>query len=115
MEKFVKIEIGSRGFIEDLDLIETTYDRIEEYYDNHIQYLLDVEDEGDVEEMENYIEEFCSCDVYWERGFARLRISEEDEIIYINYRKHQQICDRLLKLAQSGDWVDEIYDIISKF
>ena len=107
MKKFVKIELGSRGEVENLELVETSYELIEDEYDDKYSDLS--VDNDNIE----YLEEFASIEIDEEKGEVMYGFSEEDCTFYVEVEKNEDLCDRLLKGWDNEDDLSvEFYELI---
>jgi len=90
MRNFVKVELGSRSEVENIEVVLTTYDLIEDEYDDRYSDLsVDVDDIP-------YLEEFSSIEKYEEKGVVVYGFTEEDSTFYIEYDKNKVLCDKLV-------------------
>ena len=106
MRNFVKVELGSRGEVEKVELLETSYELIEDEYYNKYSDL-----ESDYDNIE-YLEEFASIDIDKEKGEVQYGFSEEDNTFYIEVEKNKDLCDKLVKCLEEDDLNDEFYELI---
>ena len=106
MKKFVKIELGSRGEVEDLELVETSYELIEDEYDDKYSDLS--VDNDNIE----YLEEFASININFNKGEVEYGFSEEDCTFYVEVEKNKDLCDGLLKGWEEDDLDNEFYELI---
>jgi len=90
MKKFLKVELGSRGEVENVEVVLTTYDLIEDEYDDKYDDLS--VDNDDIP----YLEEFSSIESYEEKGVVVYGFTEEDSTYYIEYDKNRDLCDKLV-------------------
>ena len=107
MRNFVKIELSSRGEVEKVELLETSYELIEdEYYDKYSDL------ESDYDNTE-YLEEFASIEIDEEKGEVMYGFSEEDCTFYVEVEKNEDLCGRLLKGWDNEDSLSvEFYELI---
>jgi len=107
MKKFVKIELGSRGEVENLELVESSYELIEDEYDDKYSDLS--VDNDNIE----YLEEFASIEIDEEKGEVMYGFSEEDCTFYVEVEKNKDLCGRLLKGWDNEDSLSvEFYELI---
>ena len=107
MKKFVKIELGSRGEVEELELVESSYELIEDEYDDKYSDLS--VDNDNIE----YLEEFASIEINEEKGEVMYGFSEEDCTFYVEVEKNEDLCGRLLKGWDNEDDLSvEFYELI---
>ena len=109
MKKFVKIELGSRGEVEELELVETSYELIEKEFSEKLESLK----EGEDEEYLDYLEEFGSIEIDFDKGEVMFGFSEEDCTFFVEVEKNEDLCGRLLKHWDSDeDMSVEFYELI---
>jgi len=106
MKKFVKIELGSRGEVEELELVESSYELIEDEYDDKYSDLS--VDNDNIE----YLEEFASIEISEEKGEVMYGFSEEDCTFYVEVEKNKDLCEGLLKYWEEEDLDNEFYELI---
>ena len=107
MKKFLKIELGSRGEVENVEVVNTTYELIEDEYDDRYSDLS--VDNDDIP----YLEEFASSEINEEKGEVMYGFSEEDCTFYVEVEKNEDLCDRLLKGWDNEDDLSvEFYELI---
>jgi len=97
MKNFVKVELGCRGEVENVELVKTSYELIEDEYDDKYSDL-----ESDFDNIE-YLEEFASIDIDEEKGEVQYGFSEDDCTFYIEYDKNVENCEILLKEWKGED------------
>jgi hypothetical protein len=106
MKNFVKVELGCRGEVENVELVKTSYELIEDEYDDKYSDL-----ESDFDNIE-YLEEFASINIDEEKGEVEYGFSEEDCTFYVEYDKNVELCDGLLKCWDNEDLENELYELI---
>ena len=115
MKKFVRVFVGSRGFIEDVEVVEQSYEGIEGMAREHFDNMLDDElDDEEREEMESYIDEFCSVEVKEDEGLVFIGYNEEECEYWIDCDMYGDDCEKLVELFESGK-ESEFNDLMSKF
>ena len=97
MGKFVKVELGSRGEVENVEVVFTTFELIEDEYDDKYSDL-----SVDSDNIE-YLEEFASIEINEEKGEVMYGFSEEDCTFFVEVEKNKELCDKLLK-----GWKEEL-------
>lgn len=117
MKKFVKVFVGSRGIIEDVELVEIEYNDILDRSLKIFEEMVDdCDDEDDRLEMEEYVEEWCNVDVDRERGVVLVGLNEEECEYWIDCDMYENDCDRLVELFENDDCdSNEFHDIMEKF
>lgn len=94
MKKFVRVEIGSRGEIESVELVEGSVESLKKEFDEYVEYFREgCEDE---EEFKSY-EEFMNFESFKE-GYISEGRNEEWCFLYIEYEKFKELCDELLEI-----------------
>ena len=107
MGKFVKVELGSRGEVENVEVVFTTFELIEDEYDDKYSDL-----SVDSDNIE-YLEEFASIEINEEKGEVMYGFSEEDCTFFVEVEKRKDLCDNLLKHWDSDeDMSVEFYELI---
>ena len=96
MGKFVKVELGSRGEVENVEVVFTTFELIEDEYDDKYSDL-----SVDSDNIE-YLEEFASIEINEEKGEVMYGFSEEDCTFFVEVEKNRELCDKLLKGWKEG-------------
>ncbi len=115
MKKFVKVFVGSRGIIEEVEVVKISYDEIEQTSSIIFQSMIDgEEDDEDREEMEEYVEEFCTIDVDKNKGVVFVGLNEEECEYWIDCDMYGDDCEKLVELFESGK-ESEFNDLMSKF
>ena len=97
MRNFVKVELGSRGEVENVEVVFTTFELIEDEYDDKYSDL-----SVDSDNIE-YLEEFASIEINEEKGEVMYGFSEEDCTFFVEVEKNKELCDKLLK-----GWEEEL-------
>jgi hypothetical protein len=109
MKKFVKVELGSRGEVENVELVESSYELIEKEFNGELESL---KEDGDEEYLE-YLEEFGTIEINLDKGEVVFGFSEEDCTFFVEVEKNKDLCDGLLKNWDSeGDMSVEFYELI---
>ena len=107
MRNFVKVELGSRGEVENVELVLSSYELIEDEYDDKYSDL-----SVDSDNIE-YLEEFANIEINEEKGEVMYGFSEEDCTFYVEVEKNKELCDNLLKHWDSDeDMSVEFYELI---
>jgi len=106
MTNFVKVELGCRGEVENVELVETSYKLIEDEYDDKYGDL-----ESDFDNIE-YLEEFASIDIDKEKGEVQYGFSEDDCTFYVEFEKNKDLCGGLLKYWNEEDLGVKFYELI---
>jgi hypothetical protein len=103
-KEFLKVYVGSRGCLEDVDVVVSSYDDIKEMYEKEFD---------EIEDMD-YVEEFCSLEVDEEKGLISIGLNEEEGVWYIDMSINRDLCDEISKLDVDED-DDEIVNRIWRF
>ena len=106
MKNFVKVVLGCRGEVEEVELVKTSYELIEDEYDDKYSDL-----ESDVDNIE-YLEEFANIEIDLEKGEVMYGFSEEDCTFYVEVEKNKELCDGLLEGWENEDLENEFYELI---
>ena len=100
MKKFLKVFVGSRGCLEEVEVIESSYDELFELHDNEFKENDD----------EDYVEEFCSIRVDEVKGLLDVSLNEEEGVWYVDMDINKEFCNELIELSDS----DEDDEVIEK-
>ena len=106
MKNFVKVVLGCRGEVEEVELVKTSYELIEDEYDDKYSDL-----ESDVDNIE-YLEEFANIEIDLEKGEVMYGFSEEDCTFFVEVEKNKELCEGLLKYWEEEDLDVEFYELI---
>ena len=106
MKKYLKVEEGSRGEIESVDFVETSYELIKEDFDKYVEGLKE-DEELDL----GYIEEFTYCEEEQEKGLILVAFGEEEGCTYIEYEMYKERIDEALR---NGDDESLLYDLLDE-
>jgi len=107
MKNFVKVELGCRGEVENIELVKTSYELIEDEYDDKIVAMI----ESDFEYID-FLEEFANFNIDKEKGEVRYGFSEDDCTFYVEYDKNVELCEGLLKCWEDDDLDVEFWELI---
>ena len=106
---FVKVVLGSRGEVENVELVETSYGLIEKEFSENYESLKEDEDEDYLD----YLEEFSNIEIDFDKGEVMYGFSEEDCTFFVEVEKNKDLCDNLLKHWDSDeDMSVEFYELI---
>jgi len=108
MKKFVKVELGSRGEVDNVELVESSYDLIEKEFNEELERLKEDEDEDYLD----YLEEFGTIEINFDKGEVQFGFSEEDCTFFVEVEKNKDLCDGLLKYWEEDDLDGEFYELI---
>jgi len=103
---FVKVELGSRGEVENVELVKSSYSLISSEYEDRYKEISEDEDELE------YLEEFGRCSINLDKGEVEYGFSEEDCTFYVEVEKNKDLCDGLLKYWEEDDLDIEFYVLI---
>lgn len=114
MSKFIKIKLGSRGLVKNVEVVNTTYELIKDEYDNKYKDLREDLIEGNIstlylEEFANvclnedeapidilYLEEFSDICINEDEGAVVYGFSEEPSTYFINFDNNSDVCNTLV-------------------
>jgi len=99
MKKFLKVFVGSRGCLEEVEVIESSYDELFELYDNEFKEYED----------EDYVEEFCSIEVDEVKGLINVSLNEEEGVWYVDVELNEKFCNEIIELSDN-DEDDEVIE-----
>ena len=96
MKKFVTVFMGSRGILEEVNLVETEFS-LEEYSQNIVESLYQDIDEDDLELIQEFVN-ITECE-----GFTMVGLNEEEHLIIFDFEVNEEVCDELLELWENED------------
>ncbi len=105
MKKYLKVEEGSRGEIDSVDLVETSFELIKEDFD---MYITDLKEEHEVDLR--YIEEFAFCHEDWKTGLITVAFDEETGVSYFDYEKYKEQIDEILENIEDESLLYNLYE-----
>ena len=109
MKKFVEVFLGSRGILEEVNLVETDLTK-KEYYDNYVEGIIcDLEEMSEDEEDLEFMKEFVECIEY--SRFLMVGLNEEEYLMVFDFEDNEELCNKLLELYENGD-EEGIRDIV---
>ena len=108
MKKFVKVELGSRGEVDNVELVLSSYELIEKEFNEELERLKEDEDEDGLD----YLGEFGSIEIDEEKGEVMFGFSEEDCTFFVEVEKNKELCEGLLKYWEEEDLDVEFYELI---
>jgi hypothetical protein len=103
---FVKVELGSRGEVENVELVKSSYSLISKEYEDKYKELSEDEDELE------YLEEFGNCSIDLDKGEVMYGFSEEDCTFYVEYNMNKIECEILLSKWKEDNLDVEFYEVI---
>ena len=116
MKKFVKVFVGSRGIIEEVELVEIEYNSILDRSLKIFEEMVEECDDDEREEMEEYVEEFCNVEVDREKGVVFVGLNEEECEYWIDCDRYEDDCKGLVELFENDNCDDdEFHYIMGKF
>ena len=104
VKKFLKVFVGSRGCLEEVEVIESSYDELFELYDNEFKEYED----------EDYVEEFCSIEVDEVKGLINVSLNEEEGVWYVDVELNEKFCNEIIELSDN-DEDDEVIERMWNF
>jgi hypothetical protein len=107
MKKFVKVELGSRGEVESVGVIESSYKDIKVGVKQYFGILKK-------EEGKEYVEEFCFLNINEEKGVVEVVLGEDESEFFIDCDVNEDDCNKLVELFMN-DKVEEFNDLMEKF
>ena len=105
---FVKVVLGSRGEVENVELVESSYELIYKDFSEILESLKEDEDE----EFLEYLEEFGNIEIDLDKGEVMYGFSEEDCTFFVEVEKNKELCEGLLKGWEEEDLDREFYELI---
>jgi len=108
MKNFVKVELGSRGEVENVELVESGYKLIKKEFKEELKRLKEGEDKDGLD----YLKEFSFIEIDEEKGEVEFGFSEEDCTFYVEVEKNKDLCEGLLKYWEEEDLDNGFYELI---
>lgn len=109
MKKFVTVFMGSRGILEEVNLVESKLS-CSDYCDSVTHDLIaELKNECEDEEDFDFMIEFLGVEDYGE--FKVVGLNEEEHLIVFDFEVSKDLCEKLLEFWENGD-EDGIRDII---
>lgn len=105
VKKFLKVFVGSRGCLEEVEVVEDSYDELCDFYD---EQFIGYEDE-------EYVEEFCSIDVNEEKGLISVSLNEEEGVWYVDMDINEEFCNELIELSDKDEndkVIEKMWDFV---
>ena len=109
MKKYLKVELGSRGEVEGVEVVVGSLESFRED--------LEVFKEGFDEEELDYLEEFVDLNGRFGSDEDDVLVEgrgEEECYYYIEYDKYKEDCNKLIELFKDEE-VEEFNDLMDKF
>ena len=109
MNKFVQVFLGSRGMLEEVELVESEL-TLTEYYQKQVNDIVEElreisEDEEDFE----FMTEFVGLENY--EGFSIVGLNEEEYFVVYDFKDDEELCKKLLEFWKNED-EDSIRNIV---
>ena len=115
MKKFVSIEIGCRGLIDDVSMVDIKYD-VRDYMDimlgnRELDMMQDCENDGDDwdEDWKDYFEEFCMVVEGKKDEVYGVFLGEEESVMFISVENEDY--KELEKRWKEVGWRGELRDL----
>lgn len=105
VKKFLKVFVGSRGCLEEVEVVEDSYDELCDFYD---EQFIGYEDE-------EYVEEFCGIDVDKEKGLISISLNEEEGVWYVDMDINEEFCNELIELSDKDEndkVIEKMWDFV---
>ena len=93
VKKFLKVFVGSRGCLEEVEVIESSYDELYDLHDNEFKEYED----------EDYVEEFCSIEVDEVKGLINVSLNEEEGVWYVDVELNEKFCNEIIELSDKDE------------
>lgn len=106
MKKFVTVFIGSRGCLEEVNLVETELSLLE-YSQTIVDDIYEDIDEDEIEMLSEFVT-INECE-----GFNEVGLNEEESLFIFDFEENEDLCEKLLELFENED-EEGIMDIIDK-
>lgn len=109
-KEFLKVFIGSRGMLEEVEVVETSYKSLMEFYDE-VFYEMGLE----LEDGEEYVEEFCGFDKDEVKGLVSVGLNEEEGVWYVDMELNKEFCNEIMELVKNnkdGEVVERMWEFV---
>lgn len=109
-KEFLKVFIGSRGMLEEVEVVETSYKSLMEFYDE-VFYEMGLE----LEDGEEYVEEFCGFDKDEVKGLVSVGLNEEEGVWYVDIEINKEFCNEIMELVKNnkdGEVVERMWEFV---
>lgn len=109
-KEFLKVFVGSRGMLEEVEVVETSYKSLMEFYDE-VFYEMGLE----LEDGEEYVEEFCSFDKDEVKGLVSVGLNEEEGVWYVDMELNKEFCNEIMELVKKnkdGEVVERMWEFV---
>lgn len=107
-KEFLKVFVGSRGMLEEVEVVETSYKNLVEFYDEVFYELgLDVGEE--------YVDEFCGFDKDEVKGLVSVGLNEEEGVWYVDIEINKEFCNEIMELVKNnkdGEVVERMWEFV---
>jgi len=109
MNKFVQVFLGSRGMLEEVELVESEL-TLTEYYQKQVNDIVEeLKDECEDEEDLEFMTEFVGLENY--EGFSIVGLNEEEYFVIFDFKDDEELCEKLLEFWENED-EDSIKNIV---
>ena len=109
MNKFVQVFLGSRGILEEVELVESEL-TLTEYYQKQVNDIVEeLKDECEDEEDLEFMTEFVGLENY--EGFSIVGLNEEEYFVIFDFKDDEELCEKLLEFWENED-EDSIKNIV---
>ena len=109
MNKFVQVFLGSRGILEEVELVESEL-TLTEYYQKQVNDIVEeLKDECEDEEDLEFMTEFVGLENY--EGFSIVGLNEEEYFVIFDFKDDEELCEKLLEFWENED-EDSIRNIV---
>ena len=109
MEKeFLKVFVGSRGMLEEVDVVVSSYKSLMEFYDEEFYEL-------GLEVGEEYVDEFCRFDSDEVKGLVNVVLNEEEGVWFVDMELNKEFCNEILLLDKDGkdeELVEKMWEFV---
>ena len=96
MKKFVTVFIGSRGCLEEVNLVESELSLLE-YSQTIVDDIYEYVYEDDLETLSEFVT-INEC-----KGFNEVGLNEEESLFIFDFEENEDLCEKLLELLENED------------
>tara|TARA_R110000868_G_scaffold580_2_gene4202 strand:- start:183 stop:515 length:333 start_codon:yes stop_codon:yes gene_type:complete len=107
-KEFLKVFVGSRGILEEVEVVETSYKSLMEFYDEEFYEL-------GLEVGEEYVDEWCSFEKDEVKGLVSVGLNEEEGVWFVDMELNKEFCDEILVLDKDdkdGEVVERMWEFV---
>ena len=107
-KEFLKVFVGSRGMLEEVEVVESSYKSLMEFYDEEFYEL-------GLEVGEDFVDEFCSFEKDEVKGLVSVGLNEEEGVWFVDVEINKEFCNEIIELVKNnndGDVVERMWEFV---